>query len=114
MLVTFKSKAAAEIVMYEEHAKALLDLLHKDVKRGVVSVGETAAAVAKLESAIHDSKADPSTEENARNAAARHEDGGENRDYESTQPVSFAARAYPLLEMLRAAHRSGDDVLWGI
>ena len=37
MLVTFKSKAAAEVLMYEDHAKRILDLLNKDVKRGIIT-----------------------------------------------------------------------------
>jgi hypothetical protein len=28
--------------------------------------------------------------------------------------VSFPIRAYPLLEMLRAARDQGSDVLWGV
>jgi hypothetical protein len=28
--------------------------------------------------------------------------------------VSFGARAYPLLEMLRAAHREHAFVMWGV
>ncbi|MET0855455.1 MAG: DUF1840 family protein, partial [Telluria sp.] len=31
MLITFTSKAAAEVTMYKEHAKRMLDLLGKDV-----------------------------------------------------------------------------------
>jgi hypothetical protein len=28
--------------------------------------------------------------------------------------VTFSSRAYPLLEMLRAAHKEGRDVVWGV
>jgi hypothetical protein len=28
--------------------------------------------------------------------------------------VSFSARAYPLLEMLRAARDQNSDILWGV
>jgi hypothetical protein len=30
------------------------------------------------------------------------------------EAVSFGARAYPLLEMLRAAHREHEFVMWGV
>ena len=43
MLVTFKSKAAAEILMYEAHAKPILDLLGKDIERGVITADEAMA-----------------------------------------------------------------------
>ena len=114
MLVTFKSKAAAEVVMYEAHAKPLLDLLNKDVKRGVITAAETAHAVARLEETIGESKIHPTTEEVKRDVVAHHSEVGDDHDHESSQYVSFATRAYPLLEMLRAAQRGGHDVLWGV
>ena len=113
MLVTFKSKAAAEVLMYEEHAKRILDLLNKDVTRGVITSEETPQAVARLEQEIAESRKQREQEELQRNAA-----GGQDKepDDERDQPVtvSFATRAYPLLEMLRAAQKSGQDVMWGV
>ena len=114
MLVTFKSKAAAEVVMYELHAKPLLDLLNKDVKRGVITAAEAANAVAKLEAVIAESKIHPTAEEGKRDAGAHHGDSSEDHENETSQYVSFATRAYPLLEMLRAAQKGGNDVLWGV
>ena len=46
MLLTFKSKGAADVLMYEAHAKPLLDLLHKDLKRGVITAAEAGPATA--------------------------------------------------------------------
>jgi hypothetical protein len=114
MLVTFKSKAAAEVVMYEEHAKPLLELIGKDVKRGVITAEEAALAIVKLEAAVSESKIHPTTEEVKRDVVAHHGEAGDNHDHEASQFVSFATRAYPLLEMLRAAQKGGNDVLWGI
>jgi len=114
MLITFKSKSAAPVTMYEEHAKTLLDLIGKDIKLGVITAAETADAVIKLEAAVKESKAHPTTEEVKRDVAAHHGDAGDEHDHESSQLVSFATRAYPLLEMLRTAQRNGNDVLWGV
>lgn len=114
MLVTFKSKAAAEVTMYEEHAKALLEVIHKDVKRGVITAQETANAVAKLEALVAESKIHPTTEEVKRDVVAHHGDAGDDNEHEPSQFVSFATRAYPLLEMLRAAQKGSNDVLWGV
>jgi hypothetical protein len=112
MLVTFKSKAAADIIMYQEHAKRILDLLHKDVERGVITATETELAIAKLSQEIAESRARSAAEE-ASNASANraHPDDSER---EATRSVSFATRVYPFLEMLRAAHKRGCDVAWGI
>ncbi|MDR3479401.1 MAG: DUF1840 domain-containing protein [Burkholderiaceae bacterium] len=114
MLVTFKSKAAAEVVMYKEHARPLLELIGKDVQRGVITAAEAANAVAKLEVVIAESKVHPTTEEVKRDVVAHPGELDDDHDHEASQYVSFATRAYPLLEMLRAAQKDGYDVLWGV
>jgi Domain of unknown function (DUF1840) len=114
MLVTFKSKAAAEVTMYEEHAKPLLDVIHKDVKRGVITAAEAANVVAKLEALVGESKLHPTTEEVKRDVVAHHSNERDDNEHEPSQFVSFATRAYPLLQMLRAAKQGGNDVLWGV
>lgn len=114
MLVTFKSKAAADVMMYMEHAKRILDLLSKDVRRGVITADEAANAVAKLEAEIAESKAHPTSEEMRRDVVAHHGAAGDDNEHESAEDVSFATRAYPLIEMLRAARKGGHDVLWDI
>lgn len=112
MLITFKSKAASEVVMYKEHAKPILDLLHKDIERGVITAAETASAIARLEAEIAASRLPPTPEQLQHDVAAR--DGDKGDDDEPVEIVTFSSRAYPLLEMLRAAHRDGRDVVWGV
>jgi len=114
MLVTFKSKAAAEVLMYEEHAKRILDLLDKDVKRGIITAEETPTAVSKLEAEIAESRRHPTSEEVKRDVLAHHGEEGDDNEHEPVEFVSFATRAYPLLEMLRAARQEGRDVMWGV
>ena len=113
MLVTFKSKAAAEVLMYEEHAKPILDLLNKDAKRGVITSEEAPQAVARLEQEIAESRKRLEQEEMQRNAAAGQDQDADD-ERERAETVSFATRAYPLLEMLRAARKAGQDVMWGV
>jgi len=100
MLVIFKSKAAAEVIMYEEHARRILDLLGKDVGRGVITAAETAGAIAKIEAEIDAEKPTGNT--------------GDSNDERASQHVGFSTRAFPFLEMLRAAHKRGNDVMWGV
>lgn len=114
MLVTFKSKAAAEVLMYEEHAKRILDLLHKDVKRGIITAEEVPSAVARLEEEIAESRLHPASEEVRRDVLAHHGEEGDDNEHEPVEFVSFATRAYPLLAMLRAAQQEGHDVMWGV
>lgn len=109
MLITFKSSAAADVLMYKMHAKPLLDLLGKDVEQGIITAEEMPAAVTRLEEEVSLSKRPPPS-------AA---DGGTNSnadddDIESGKKVSFAARAFPLLEMMRAAQKEDTFVMWGV
>lgn len=114
MLVTFKSKAAAEVMMYEEHAKRILDLLHKDVKQGIITAAEAPQAIATLEEEIAESKRHPASEEVQRDVTAHHGEDVEDNEHEPVEFVSFATRTYPLLEMLRAAQREHSAVMWGV
>jgi hypothetical protein len=107
MLVTFKSKAAADILMYAVHAKPILDLLGKDIERGVITAQETAQAVERIESEIAARKASAP-------APAENEDSDGDAKKGLNEVVSFGARAYPLLEMLRAAQREQAFVMWGV
>jgi hypothetical protein len=114
MLITFKSKAAAEVLMYEEHAKRILDLLHKDAKRGVITATETDNAIKLLEGEITESKAHFASEAVQRDIVAHHGEDGDDNEHEQPQAVNFSTRAYPLLEMLRAAREQNKDVMWGV
>ena len=109
MLITFKSKAAADVLMYETHAKPLLDLLQKDVKRGIITAAETGGAIARLEAEI------------AARSPRQTDNPEDDPDLDSVEReqlararVSLATRAFPLLEMLRAAQKNQQDVMWGV
>ena len=114
MLITFKSKAATEITMYQEHARRVLDLLQKDVERGVITPTELPLAIQLIEAAVAESKLHPLSDEVERDVSAHHNDEGHDNEHEQPEPVSFAARTFPLLEMLHAAQRSQRDVMWGV
>ena len=51
-LVIFKSRAGADIMMIDKHAKPILDLLGKDIKQGIITPEQTAPAIEKLEQEI--------------------------------------------------------------
>jgi hypothetical protein len=115
MLITFTSKAAAEVTMYKEHAKRILELLHKDIgARGVITAAEAGDAVALIEREIAETKLHAGSEDVRRDVVAHHGEAGDDSEHEGAEVVSFSARAYPLLEMLRAAKAGGHDVLWGV
>lgn len=100
--------------MYKEHAKRILDLLGKDVNRGVITAAEAPVAVARLEKEIEESRLHAASDDVKRDVNAHHSEQGDDTDHEGMELVSFATRAYPLLEMMRAARAGGHDVLWGV
>ncbi len=100
--------------MYKEHAKRILDLLGKDVSRGVITAAEAPEAVAVLEREIAETRLHAASEDLRRDVVAHHGEAGDDTDHETVEVVSFSSRAYPLLEMLRAAKDGGQDVLWGV
>ena len=110
MLITFKSKAAADVIMYKTHAQPIFDLLKKSPDQGVITAEEIPDALAKLEAEIAESKRELSddAQDDTKNDA--------NDDYETghKQTVSFAVRAFPFLEMLRAAQREKQFIMWGV
>lgn len=112
MLIKFHSKAAADVLMYERHAEPLLQLLGKDLSRGIITAEQTADAIAAIEAEIARSDAVAQTETASPEADPRQEE--EEDDPKTRENVRLSVRAYPLLEMLRAAHRQQADVVWGV
>ncbi|MBW7860731.1 MAG: DUF1840 domain-containing protein [Rhodocyclaceae bacterium] len=111
MLVTFQSKASADVLMLGEPARQVIAALGKDPAdgKGIVTVEQLPAAIVRLRAAIEDDK---------RRQSARTEED-EERDAEEGRsgmaaPVGFAQRAWPLLEMLEEARREGVPVVWGV
>lgn len=112
MLITFKSKAWPEVLMYQEHAQRILDLLHKNITRGVITVAEAGPALATLENEVALSRQHPDHDPE-HDTHTLEEDEGETVGQPQAR-VTFAARAYPFMEMLRAAIEDKHDIMWGV
>jgi len=113
MLISFKSKSSPEVLMYQEHAQRILDLLHKSPTRGVITAAEAANALATLENEVAESRRHPENDiEHDVHTAEKEDD--ETLEHAQAQHVGFSARAFPLLEMLRSAKDNGDNIVWGV
>lgn len=113
MLISFKSKSSPEVLMYQEHAQRILDLLHKSPTRGVITAAEAGQALAILENEVATSRLHPENDvEHDAHTPEKEED--ESNEHAKAQRVGFGARAYPLLEMLRSAKADGNDIIWGV
>lgn len=130
MLVIFKSKAGGDIIMFEENAKQILDLLGKDTDKGIITAEQTADAIAKLENEIERRKIIEAQEKAERERIEKEEqekkekeeeeegkDPKDDRKKEVTRPeppVSFSARSYPFMQLLKAANKKKKDIWWGV
>ena len=111
MLVTFKSAASADVIMFGDAAKKLIAILGKDPDdaKGIVTVEQLPEAIARLRAAIE--------EDRARQAARGEADEEAEREAGRSgmaAPVSLAQRAWPLLEMLELSQREDVPVVWGV
>lgn len=113
MLITFKSKSYPDVMMYQEHAKRILELLNKEPTMGVITSAEATRAAELLEQEIEESRKHAATDDVTQDAKA-HQGDDEDRDHEQAQMVSFSTRAYPMLEMLRSARDHKTDIIWGV
>ena len=122
MLVIFKSKVAGDIIMYEENAKPILELMGKEVRQGIIQPDEIPGLLSKLDAEIARRKEVEAQEKAEREAREREDAEKAERDgvfYEkprrvTPEPVSFSARAYPLMDMLQRAHKKNKDIVWGV
>lgn len=108
-LVVFRSKAAGEIFYLAENARRLFDIMGKEPgPRGVITVAQLPDAIAKLVAAVDEEKAQLAA------AQQQNEDEGGSGASNAQRAVTLGQRAFPLLEMLRAAQKRNVEVTWGV
>jgi hypothetical protein len=97
MLVTFTTKAYADITMFGDVAIAMLKMMgHSGTVPSAIRAEDVPEALRQLKSAVAAGKAPPP-----------HVD----KDADEP-PVSTEHRALPLIELLTAAARDGCGVMW--
>jgi hypothetical protein len=111
MLITFKSDAGADVLMFGESATPLLEILGKDPAdpRGIVTVEQLPTAIGQLKTAIAAEKARA-----APKTAAAEEAEREAGQTGMAAPVNLAQRAWPLLDLLERALSNKVPVVWGV
>ena len=102
MLITFRTKAYADITMFGEVALTLIRLMgHSGSVPGAILAQDVPDALARLRAAA---AANPDTP-----APGPTSGRGEDSD---EPPVTLAHRAMPLIALLEAAARDGCNVMW--
>ena len=107
-LVVFRSKVAADITMFAENARRIFEIIGRpESARGVITAAQVPDALQRLTAAVNEEK------EQHRLAAGRAADDESDSKGAQARGVTFSQRAFPLIEMLRAAQKKGADVTWG-
>ncbi len=102
MLVTFRSEAHANIIMFGDVAVNLLKLMgHSGTVPGALLAEDVPAALEHLRKAVAADKAAMAEVSNR----VQDDDSGE-------RTVNLAHRALPLIELLAAAARAKCGVMW--
>ena len=107
MLYTFKSKAAANLIMLQPNGERMREIIGKDASgKGILLPEHMPAAIAALEAALaqYGAASAPSTTTETDNGAAS--SAGER--------VTLRQRVVPFLDMLRRSHAAGVAVVWGV
>lgn len=106
MLVTFRTEAYADITMFGDVATELLKMMgHSGTVPSAMLPEDIPGALERLEAALAERELE------AEEPAAQDED--EDDEEESDEPrVSLRNRAFPLIELLRAAQREQASVTW--
>jgi hypothetical protein len=109
MLVTFRTKAYANITMFGDVAKELLHFMgHSGTVPSAIKAEDVPGALARLEAAIAQRKRAEAAEIRGTEAS-----GGERaRGDDAPRKVPLSHRALPLVELLRAAAARKVDVMW--
>lgn len=98
MLITFRTDAAGDVMMFGDVARRMLAIIGKhDEPKGIITVEQLPDAIARLRAAMEADKALGS---------------GPNSEGRE-KPVGLAQRAQPLLEQFQWALRKEKPVLWG-
>jgi hypothetical protein len=105
MLYEFKSKAAGTVVMTAPVAERLLEIVGKSAgPQGIFTVEQLGPAIAALQAAVERERAE----------APPPADDDDDRPRDPARAVTLAQRAWPLVDLLRAAQRAEQVVTWGV
>lgn len=108
MLVIFRAKPAAEILMFAEHAREVLHAagrLYTELpERGVITVEQIPELIAGIEHAITLDTASPFPNDE--------DEHSETKEHPVMQPVTFRQRSFPLLAMLKICLEHNADITW--
>jgi len=112
MLYTFRSKATADLLMLGPNGDELLHIIGKTVTpKGILILADIPAAIRALEVAI--ARADEQSRLATADDAKEATDDEDPRE-DKVPPVGLRQRAWPMVEMMKAASAAGEPITWGV
>lgn len=123
MLFEFKSRATGSVVMTESIGKKVLELIGKSPdKQGIITVAQMPGAMQTLQQAADRDKALTREAREARPATSppptgdgSHARSGDMDDTDAQDAsIGIGTRVFPLIEMMKEAHKAGKDITWGV
>lgn len=116
MLITFKSRADGDVIMFGEVGRTMLEIFGKDHQdaQGILTEEQLPAAIAALRQAMDADKAahPPLEEEDEWGRDAIELQALREQQRAREQQVSLARRAAPLLTLLEHSLRDRTHVIW--
>ena len=98
MLVRFTCQSHADITMFGDVAKRLLDIMgHSGAIPGAIRPADIPDAIERLESAV---------------AAEAEAEAQQDDDDDENRKVGLSQRAWPLIDLLKSAHANDVIVMW--
>ena len=108
MIVKFKSRATADLIMTGEVAERVLKVLGKEAGQpGIVTVAQLPAAKAALQAAAAEEQAALTAQD-----PGRDDDGADER--RPGQGITLQQRIVPLLNMMDRCLAEQVDIVWGV
>jgi hypothetical protein len=105
-LYRFKSRETGDLVMLQPHGRRILEVLGKDLSKGVIQPNEMASAVGQLREAAE--------LESAEQQRLKEEALAKGEVAPEFDPVSLKLRIVPFIEMLQRCEEANVDVVWGV
>lgn len=119
MLITFKSRAGFDVIMFGKVGQKMLAVIGKDPEdtQGIVTKEQLPEAIEKLTAAFERDKELTAQKERAERElekqALENPQDEQGIEIKVTEPVvSFAQRAAPLLELMRLTLKAKEALTW--
>ncbi len=107
MLYTFKSQAAANLIMLQPNGERVLEIIGKDAgPKGIILPEQMAGAIRALEDAMAQEDAALQTAVNSAKASAEPAPRADS--------VQLRQRAAPFVDMLKRCQKAGKEIVWGV